>query len=804
MATVIQSPDSLSLLGNLKSFKISSSSPVTFKLMLSGGRRTIIEEEYTPDANDVVEISVKGVIAQFLSISLPTTNVYSQDNAHDSFSAYVNNTLAGTFTVIDCGVRKISGTVENFLKANWLTWQPQTKLVRWNQPEYLTYYHTVASVVKAKFYTLNGQAETVTISSASAGTYKSYNVELAHLFSLSSYDADELNGVVDVWVQTTGGTRLSYIQRFVFTPDTRNEHYFLSTNSLGGIDTFCFTGARVLSPSIAHEVAEQSEIKLNISADPARAWTQNTGPFGPTEAKWIWEFFAAAAQWAIVDDNLESIVLDSSSISASDGENVNSCSFAFSLSEEGTLLKIVRDSGALPNIQVPSPTGEIFFLAPRVVDYPDANLSDTLLFLTQSPFVQEWKKLSLGDLTDYVADSIRETAWGQLAHSHSNKDVIDLFSVDAETGKLLFDGEPVIAEGGDYESLTNLPTINGTVIKGDKLASDYGLVGPDMFELDTTSVPGKVFIKAKYDGLYTVGSLACGGPGDSGTGGSTVIWNQIQESIGATKIATIEIDGVSQDVYAPSGGVGTLAALSDVSLNDPSGYNVLYYNNSAWRNIPFNSLVTQWGLLSSSSEAMITGDWYFTENNPLQFVNNLGYIQIYGRRSGTQYSLNLYANYAINLMTGTGGKIYANGVEITGGGGGGSTVSWGTESGDGVPLTVNGTTKTLALSSSIVNVSWGTESGGGVPLTIGAIQKTLALASALSSYLPLSGGTMTGDILPNSTSVKLGSSTEVWGEIHANKWYPNASDTTHYIEYTTNGFVIHGNVAANGNVAAGA
>lgn len=363
MATVIQSPDSLSLLGNLKSFKISSSSPVTFKLALSGSRGTIIEEEYTPDANDVVEISVKGVIAQFLSVSLPTANIYSQAGAYDSFSAYVNNSLAGTFTVIDCGVRKISGTVENFLKANWLTWQPQTKLVRWNQPEYLTYYHVVASVVKAEFYLVAGGTEIVTVSTASAGDYTTYNMELAHLFSLSSHDAADLNGVVDVWVETTGGTRLSYVQRFVFTPDTRNEHYFLCVNSLGGVDTFCFTGAMALSPSVAHEVAEQSDVKLNVSADPARAWTQSTGPFGQTEAKWIWEFFAASAQWAIVDGNLESIVLDSSSISASDGENVNSCSFGFSLSEEGTLLKIVRDSGELPAIQVPSPTGEIFFFS---------------------------------------------------------------------------------------------------------------------------------------------------------------------------------------------------------------------------------------------------------------------------------------------------------------------------------------------------------------------------------------------------------------------------------------------------------
>lgn len=40
----------------------------------------------------------------------------------------------------------------------------------------------------------------------------------------------------------------------------------------------------------------------------------------------------------------------------------------------------------------------------------------------------------------------------------------------------------------------------------------------------------------------------------SGGGGSSVSWNQIQQS--GTKIAEITINGTTQDVYAPSGGGG--------------------------------------------------------------------------------------------------------------------------------------------------------------------------------------------------------------------------------------------------------
>lgn len=41
----------------------------------------------------------------------------------------------------------------------------------------------------------------------------------------------------------------------------------------------------------------------------------------------------------------------------------------------------------------------------------------------------------------------------------------------------------------------------------------------DMFELDSSSVPGKILIRAKYDGLYSDGSLSAGGVGPSGGGG---------------------------------------------------------------------------------------------------------------------------------------------------------------------------------------------------------------------------------------------------------------------------------------------
>ena len=402
MATVIQRPDNLSLLRNLKAYRINTSAAITFKLLKGGD--TVIEETYHPDGTDMVTIDIQEVVSQYLEVQLPDFQItFNQSKAAATFTTQIDGNTIHSFKVVSGGVRKLAVTPENFLKANWLTWQPQTKKVRWHQEEWLSYYFAVAGNVKVRVYKASS-SYTFTLASGYAGDYLSIYTEMSHIFQESGQTVSELQGYFDIWVETTGGTRLSYIQRYVYQPDTRDEHYFFAVNSLGGIDTFCFTGAQTISPSIEYESAEQAGKKIDITNSPERAWSQNTGHFGKSESVWLWEFFASSKQWAIVDSNIEEIVLDTSSIQAKDSDNVNTSSFSFTLCEEGQLLKISRTTDTLPVITVPSPTGELFFLAPRVVDYPDANLEDSLLFLVQSPFLQEWKKISLGTLKAWIKE----------------------------------------------------------------------------------------------------------------------------------------------------------------------------------------------------------------------------------------------------------------------------------------------------------------------------------------------------------------------------------------------------------------
>lgn len=89
----------------------------------------------------------------------------------------------------------------------------------------------------------------------------------------------------------------------------------------------------------------------------------------------------------------------------------------------------------------------------------------------------------------------------------------------------------------------NLDIIDANLGGGGGSSSLAGLSDVDL----TTPTDGQVLT---YDGINSKWVNANGGGG----GGDTVSWTQIQQS--GTKIAEIDINGTSQNVYAPSGGGG--------------------------------------------------------------------------------------------------------------------------------------------------------------------------------------------------------------------------------------------------------
>lgn len=467
MATIIQQPDSLSFSMNLKKFEIAASSEVTFKL--SQGASLLIDESYSPNALGRVVIDLESVIKNHLLVSIPTSDIFLQTSAVKEFTVEIDDLAAIAFFVISGGVENFADTATNFLTSNWLTWQPQAKRVSYSQPEWLTYYAIAAAIVKVKFYLTDETSSVVTLHSPGAGTCYTYNMQFAHIMSLQ---VGEKYGYYDVWVENATGTRLTYIQRYIYRESEDQDEVFVFKNSLGGIDTVNMAGESNFTPEFEHLEGNYEDVAVQIDNYYKKLYSKSTGWLSKVEADWIVEFYNSCARWKLVAGTLRNITLQESSISDSSQEDLKTFSFSYKFSEDKGLLNLSRSMDPLPeNLEISTPEG-LFFLAPRLVDFPAAELDDTLLFPVQSPFTAIWQKLSWGAVWNFLYDKVVASAIGLMAHVHDNFSVLSKFS--EQEGNLYYDEAPV-GGGSGSDSGLQLGTTSKTAHRGDhgKAAYDH-------------------------------------------------------------------------------------------------------------------------------------------------------------------------------------------------------------------------------------------------------------------------------------------------------------------------------------------
>ena len=392
MATLLQKPDALSLSGNLRRFIISASDTVRFRLITGG--TAVLDERYRA-INGTVEVDVKHVVDALLSLSIPTMDIFQQTASAATFAVMLDDATVYSFTCVRGGVAAESVNATTFLTANWLTWQPQTKRVGRLSPEWLTYYFTQAARVKLRYYTSTGATEVV-LHSATAGTCYTYNMQLEHLLSLSGAPSGA-QGVVDVWVETSGGTRLSYVQRYVYSPQERENHHYIFENSLGGLDGATFTGSLAIAPETDYDAALLDEQYAQVPTDITSRHTQNTGPLTRDEARWLRDMVTSQQIYHTEDSGMRRIVLLGSDAQDDSSENVKNYTLTWRPASDEGYLNLPRSSEALPAaLPVEMPSSEIFFLEARLVDLPEGSLDDTLLIPVQSPFAENWSRVSYG------------------------------------------------------------------------------------------------------------------------------------------------------------------------------------------------------------------------------------------------------------------------------------------------------------------------------------------------------------------------------------------------------------------------
>lgn len=441
---IIQQPDALSLSQNLKSLVIGSSEPVSFEL--KKGEDTLLSQRYQPGDNQRIEIDLREIIHAQLSCDLKESGEsYEQTNLAADFTAIIDGSRI-SFRVVKAGVDRLADTPTNFLKQNFLTWQPNVKRVTYSSPEFLTYYAVEDSTVKLKAVFTDSN-ETITFSVLESGKAWTMNLQYANVVK-------SLNGrfpaYYDVWVENASGQRMTYIQRYqAETAKSIHEDWVLFENSLGGIDTFRAYGTESINNQHTHNIAELDEEYVEYRVDTERLHTKNTGYLTPEESRWLVDFFPAGKKYIYLGDYLRSIVVTESEVQRDNKLVPTSYSFTYKYADARPLLNLPRTDEPADMLELEIPEVGNFTIPPRLAEVPRLPLSEGDLFPVQNPYSETWSTTTTGALASVIGQILSAAAGdgGGIGHSHSNIDLLNQLSYTL--GYLLVNSEKIKAGYAD-------------------------------------------------------------------------------------------------------------------------------------------------------------------------------------------------------------------------------------------------------------------------------------------------------------------------------------------------------------------
>ena len=460
MIQVLLYPDALSLVGSMNAFEIynDSKTDVVFALRYHGAEQNIVQHTYTPNDEHRITVDVKDIILPLLAFELKDDSTpYIQENIMKAFSAEIyevgdaGNKKEFSFSVIRAGVDKLADSAENFLKNNFLTWQPQVKAVTYYSPEFLTYYAAEACAVKCKAYLWNGTGYTeseITLAHLTEGCVYTIPVQYAIIAKALN---QKTQSYYDVWVEKEGGDRLTYVQRY-YASDMKSEEeeWFLFENSLGGVDCFRAYGNSENTAEHTHNVAEIEDDSEEYRVDTTRKFKKNTGYLDGKERLWLLDFFPSLGKYVYHRNSWRKITVTESDVNYEAKELPSNYTFTYKYSDARPYLNLSRASGeSLKQMDIHLPDIGNFTIAPRLVEFPRQQLGGGVLFPVQDPHSEEWGTTTADAIFSAFLSAIsnRYSGKGEVGHKHINISVLDALSFVG--GYLLYKGEKLKAGVAD-------------------------------------------------------------------------------------------------------------------------------------------------------------------------------------------------------------------------------------------------------------------------------------------------------------------------------------------------------------------
>lgn len=598
--TILQQPDPLSLSGNIKEFRIGTTTTISFRL-LQGGEE-IVARSYEPGADGIVIINIRDIIHDRLSFLFSNTSiVYEQTKIVSAFIAQISGTEV-EFTAVRCGVDMLAETPSNFLIRNFLTWQPNVKPVTYYSPEFLTYYAVRECQVKLHAYFTDESAAVISqseITLADLTEGKAYTIPLQYA-SVAEKLGNKMPAYYDVWVEDVGGERLSYTQRY-YASDMKSEteQWVLFENSLGGIDTFRAYGSTAFTGEHTHNIAEIDDVSLEYRVDIARKFQKDTGYLNRKERAWLLDFFPSLKKYLYTGSYIRSIIVVESNVTYTDKELPSNYTFTYKFADAKPFLNLQRTDVPTGALEIVVPEVGSFTVPPRLIEFPRLPLSEGALFPVQDPYSEVWSVTTTGSVSDYIINRISENygGGGGVGHQHNNIDLLQLLSYATEY--LLVAGKKIKAGYADKAKLAEDLAVDSTVY--DKLLSK---VNPDKAaELIT-------FLK----GLISEELIEA-------NNGLVVRKTEVVEPMLMSLLSEEFRDGIveeNEDVFIEemrtgTGGAATLGELTNVNIDvDTAAPGSLFVKDENWEAVPpLLSSLTDYDNMLMPVYHQVSGKWVF-------------------------------------------------------------------------------------------------------------------------------------------------------------------------------------------------
>ena len=458
---ILLKPDLLCLVGSMNHFVIATNKDITFVLRHADLNNIIVQHTYTPSKLGRVEIDVESIISPLLSFKLlDVTEPYQQTSIARKFTATIStadstNSESWTFTVLRAGVEQLADSAENFLRSNFLTWQPNVRPVTYYTPLFLTYYAVESSIVRCCAYVNEND------------TYVPYNIVLANITAESAWTipvqyaiiAGKLNKLpsyYDVWVENTEGNKLTYTQRYYASDiQSENEQWVLFENSLGGIDTFRAYGNSENTAKHTHNIVEIENNSEEYRVDTSREYKQNTGFLSEAERKWLLDFFPSLGKYIYTGTTLRRIVVTESDVQWNSKELPSSYSFTYKYADGRPWLNIPRTELPESVLDIKIPDIGSFTIAPRLVELERLQLSGGALFPIQSPYSDKWNVTTAAAILQWLAHEITTAYKGDGTFGHQHENMSILGAINRIDNYLTLDAQKINAGKADEASVAN-------------------------------------------------------------------------------------------------------------------------------------------------------------------------------------------------------------------------------------------------------------------------------------------------------------------------------------------------------------